>query len=83
MSDNQTEIVLTKKQHAKIQRALDALESVRLEVERQYETDISWYLDGTTNLNLMEGTSHDGNNNPNRDMIIESFDFKKSGGGDW
>jgi len=83
MSDSNTGIALTKKQSSKITRALDALESVRAEVETESGSSISWYLDGTTNLCLMEGGSHDKYENANRDMVIDAFTFTKAGGGDW
>ena len=83
MSDSNTEIILTKKQHSKIQKALVALESVRAEVEEENSVSVLWYLDGTGNLCLMEGRSHDEYENPNSGMIIDSFTFAKADGGDW
>ena len=50
MSYSNTEIVLTKKQRSKIQKALDSLDSVRLELEREYGVDVGWYLEDTANL---------------------------------
>ena len=83
MSDSNTEIVLTKKQRSKIQKALDSLDSVRLELELEHGVDVGWYLEDTANLNLMQGQSHDDRGGPNFGMVIERFDLPNSSGGGW
>ena len=83
MSYSNTEIVLTKKQRSKIQKALDSLDSVRLELEREYGVDVGWYLEDTANLNLMEGQSHDDRGKANHGMVIQVFDLPNSSGGGW
>lgn len=76
-------IYLTTKQTAKIKRALKALEDVRQEVASETGGDIQWYLEDCGNLCLMNGNSHDENQNPRQDAIIEIFNMKSASGGAW
>ena len=87
-----TQIALTKKQKNKINRALMALEEVRSEVSEYWEDertgDITWYLEDTASLYLMDGDSHGNADNAyshisRRDYSIDSFLFFHASGGGW
>ena len=76
---------LTTKQSGKIRRAVKALNDVRRELQNDNpDKDIQWYLEGSDNLNLMEGESHsDRFNTANQDAVIELFQLDCSSGGGW
>lgn len=79
-----SDIQLTTKQASKVERAIKALNDVRREVEKTSGTSITWYLEDSENLHLMEGESHDDQMGSARyDAIIESYCLDNSGGGGW
>lgn len=66
----------------KIARACQTLNQVLEEVE-EVEPAANYYLDGTGNLNLMCGPTHDGHGaSSQQQRIIYSADLR-AGGGDW
>lgn len=85
MSELQTELYLSTKQRNKVRRALKALEEVRVEVQELSQLEINWYLEDSSNLNLMEGETHDTTfrGAANIGMIIGGFEFPHSSGGGW
>jgi len=79
-----SDIELTKKQNAKIQRAVKALNDVRKEIQRENpDYYLNWYLEDSNNLNLMEDHSHTGGDVANFDAVIECFNLELAGGGGW
>ena len=79
-----TNITLTAKQRNKIQRAVNALEAVRLEVSEQNDGHIiNWYLEDTANLCLMDGWPHDDSLRQLQGMVINVFDLPMASGGAW
>jgi len=78
-----SDITLSAKQKAKINRALKSLESVRSEVEQANPgADINWYLEDTANLHLMDGDSHT-DQGANQTGVIERFEMSYASGGGW
>ena len=78
------DIALSPAQRRKIKRAVTALNEVRLELQTDNpDYDINWYLEDTSNLNLMEESSHGHDGSPQHDKVIESFYLDNAGGGGW
>ncbi len=79
-----SELTLTKAQLKKIQKAVQALNDVRKELQDENpDFNINWYLEDSCNLNLMECETHDDNGNPQQDGIIDYFLLRNSSGGGW
>ena len=81
-----SDIELTSKQYNKASRAVKALNDVRKEVERENETDdngITWYLASGGSLHLLNGLSHDKNEQKRPDRIIDTFYIDNADNGDW
>lgn len=66
---------------ARLRRHCKAINKV-LEEAREEWPDATLYLDGTCNLHLLSGDSHDGNGISRQDRIIATVDLD-AGGGDW
>lgn len=78
------DIELTNAQRRKIKRAVAALNDVRMEVQQENpEHNINWYLEDTSNFNLMEGDSHDCDGDSRQDRVIENFYLDSASGGGW
>ena len=80
-----SDIKLTKKQDAKIRRAVKALNDVREELQEENpESSMNWHLEDSNNLNLMQGDSHDMKTGERqRDNVIKCYDLWHSSGGGW
>jgi hypothetical protein len=82
-----SDIELTISQDRKIKRAIKALNDVRAELaSANPDNHISWYLEGSDNLNLMSGDSHDMSNDQggqNYDNVIATYDLDNASGGGW
>ncbi len=79
-----SELTLTKTQLKKIQKAVQALNDVRQELQDENpDFDINWYLEDCGNLNLMECETHDDDGSPQHDGVIETFNLNNSSGGGW
>lgn len=79
-------ITLTTKQKRKIQRALKALDEVRVELQRENPDNyINWYLEDCGNFLLLEKQSHteDFNLSARHDAVIEHFNLEEASGGGW
>lgn len=84
MSDEKTKIILTDKQRQRIEFAVKMLNEVRQELDRENPGhNVNWYLEDSSNLNLMDGDSHDDAQRPMRNRIIGSFIFWNASGGGW
>lgn len=80
------EITLTIAQHRKIKSAVNALNKVRVELQKDNPDHfINWYLEDCGNLNLLEGDTHDECNGgvARQDNVIAMFDLPCSSGGGW
>lgn len=78
------DIELTAKQRARINRAIKALNEVRLEISTENNhANINWYLEGLSNLNLMNGYTHDNRGHPRHEGVIELFHLDSASGGGW
>lgn len=78
------DIVLTKAQRTKIDKAVKSLNDVRAELQRDNpDKDISWYLEDCSNLNLMEDESHDSDGCANQHSVIQHFHLDNASGGGW
>ena len=75
---------ITKAQHERILAAVAELNAVREEIEKKYP-DAQWYLEDSSNLNLMTGASHDSDRNltSRQDRVIFCYHLEASGGGGW
>lgn len=80
-------IILTIKQRNKINRAVKALNDVREELQCENpDNNINWYLEDSSNLNLMSGDSHDNEgirSIARQDRVIDTFSLWNSSGGGW
>jgi len=77
-------VTITSKQKAKINRAVKALNEVRQEVANENpNNDINWYLEDCENLNFMEDSPHDDENNAREDRVIHLVNLHNASGGGW
>ena len=81
-----SDIKLTAAQKRKINTAVNSLNKVRAELQRNNpDYYINWYLEDCGNFNLLENDSHDLDSYgaASQEVIIETFDLDESSGGGW
>lgn len=82
-----SDIKLTAAQKRKINTAVNSLNKVRAELQKDNpDYYINWYLEDCGNLNLLENNSHDLADTygaANQEVVIETFDLDHSSGGGW
>jgi hypothetical protein len=77
-------VKITARQKAKIQKAVEALNDVRADIQsKNPDHDINWYLEDCGNFNLMENPSHDENHKARQDRVILHSQLEESSGGGW
>jgi len=84
--DSMNSIKLTKKQRDKLSKAFETLNSVRQEIQDSHKgSDINWYLEDSSNMNLMNGSSHSDDHSLKAltENVIETFTLDDAGGGGW
>lgn len=75
---------VTKAQRQKIERHVKGLNDIRQELEDKYpDAYINWYLEDSSNLNLMSDESHDERGKPQQDAVMCSSCLDYSSGGGW
>lgn len=65
-----------------IRSSVKRLNKVLVSVTERYP-DAQWYLDGTSNLNLMSAAPHDEFHMARQERILMSVVLEMSSGGDW
>lgn len=80
-----SEFELSKKQKAKISRAIKSLNDVRreFEIDNPDAPSVSWYLEDSENLNFMSDASHDDKGNANYDAVLGLWNLDGADGGGW
>jgi len=78
------EVKITKRQQAKIEKAVEALNEVRREVQSKNQGNyINWYLEDNDNLLLMSDESHDEKGKHREDRVILHSYLNNASGGGW
>lgn len=73
---------ITVQQRRKINRAIQALNDALEDIQRTIP-DANWYLGDCGSLYLLDGESHDAQEQPRLSAVIERWDLKNSSGGGW
>lgn len=74
--------MITKEQDRKITKAVKMLNDVLKEIQLDYP-EAEWYLEDTSNFNLMSGPSHDMNGKAQHGNILEQYYLVDASGGAW
>lgn len=83
-----SEFKITPLQKGQITRAVNTLNRVRAELEKNNPDapNVNWYLEDCGNLCIMSDESHTGHGHrltPNHDAVVQVWDLAKSSGGAW